>query len=212
MRRECVPGIDLPAWFFHEIKGIDDKLEFVWHQFKTLYDDVMNVYSGSFEDSRHNIHNEFGQELWGYPVSNLRGAPVPDLSWHLWRYAWPHGYTHVVKFESIEDSYLSLLLSRLHLQAHAGSARKYQRLKAQEEEARREKAQKDASDFKRDIDAENAPFYRKALDNALSGKLNPTNPTRDQIISYTGQRNRSRIIRPLDDREGGLVVPDYLKR
>lgn len=210
--RKCIPGISVPAWFFHEIKGIDDKLEFVWHQFQTLYDDVMNIYTGTYEDSRHNIHNELGQELWGYPLSDHKGAPVPDLHWHLWRYAWPHGHTHVAKLESTQDGYLGILLSRLHLQAHAKSARHYQRLKAEAEEKQREKTQKEAESFKRDIDAENAPFYKRAMDNALSGHLNPTHPTKDQIISYPNQRNRSRIIRPLDDSEGGLVVPDYLKR
>lgn len=212
MRRVCVPGIDLPAWFIHEIKGIDDKLEFIWHQYVTMYDDVMNSYSGTYEDSRHNIHNELGQELWGYPIGNLHGAPVPDLHWHIWRYAWPHGYTHVVKLESKESGYLGILLSRLHLQAHATSARHYQRLKAEEDEKQRLKSQKDIQDYKRDVDRENAPFYKKAMDNALSGHLNPTNPTKDQIISFPGQKNRSRIIRPLDDTEGGLIIPDYLKR
>lgn len=212
LREKINLGIDVPAWFYREIKGIDPQLVFVFHKFQTLYDDVMNEYSGSFEDSRHNIHNELGQELWGYPLSNLRGAPVPDLHWHIWRYAWPHGYTHVVKLESREDGYLGILLSRLHLQAHATSARHYQRLKAEEDERQREKAQKDAESFKRDIDAENAPFYKRAMDNAMSGHLNPTNPTRDSIISYSNQKNRSRIIRPLDDTEGGLIIPDYLKR
>lgn len=209
MSRIYTIGLDFPAWFFYEIKGIDKNFEFVWHEFKTLYDDFMNKDTGSFEDSRYNIQNIFGKEVWGYPLTNSRGEPTRENKWHLWvKHSVLGGYYHVVKLESVEDSYLSLLLSRLHLQAHAGSARKYQRLKAEEEENRRLKAQKDVRDFKRDIDAENASFYKRAMDNAMSGHLNPTNPTRDSIISYSGQRNRSRIVTPLTDKQGGLITPD----
>jgi hypothetical protein len=191
---------------------MDNQLEIVWHQFKTLYDDLMNTYSGSFEDSRHNIHQELGTELWGYPLCNREGAPDSDGSWHVWRLAWPHGYTHVVKIESTQDSYLNILLERLHLQATAPSPKAYQKKKAAEEQERRFGAQKNVQQYKRDVDAENAPFFKKAMDNALSGRLNPTNPTKDAIYSYKGQKNRSRIVRPLDDSEGGLVIPEHLKR
>lgn len=211
MRRKLTPGIDLPAWFCSEIKGIDNKLTFVWHPFRTLYEDVMNEYSGSFEDSRHNIQNVLGQELWGFPLKDLKGAPIPDQTWHIWRHAWPHGFTHVVKVESKEDKYLAVLLERLHLQANM-NLRDYRKYKEAEDEAAREKEKKSTRDYLGDINKENAPFFRRAMENALSGKLNPTNPTKDSIISYPGQHNRSRIIRPLDDHEGGLIIPDHLKR
>jgi len=211
MRRECTPGIDLPAWFCSEIKGIDDKLQFIWQPFRTLYEDVMNEYSGSFEDSRHNIHNELGQELWGYPLCDLRGTPIPDQTWHIWRHAWPHGFTHVIKIESTEDKYLAILLERLHLQANM-SLREYRKHRQTEDQEAKKKRQKDTQDYLENINHENAPFFKKAMENAMSGRLNPTNPTKDSIISYPGQKNRSRIIRPLDDSEGGLVIPDHLKR
>ena len=53
--------------------------------------------------------------------------------------------------------------------------------------------------------------FRKAMENFEHGITAPTNPMKESIISYAGQKNRSRIIRPLDDEEGGLVLPDYLK-
>jgi len=207
MKRKCIPGIDLPGWFYHEIKGIDNQLEFIWHKFRTLYDDIMNTYSGSFEDSRYYIHNELGQELWGFPLISNRGTPLLECAWHIWRRGWPHGYSHVVKIESLESRYLNVLLSRLHLQANASSARDYQKQKANEEEAKRLKEQKDIQEYKRDIDSENSSFFKKALENAQRGIINPTNPTKDSIISYSNQKNRSRIVRPLEDEEGGLIVP-----
>lgn len=211
MRRECKPGVDLPAWFCKEIKGIDNKLIFVWQEFRTLYEDVMNTYSGEYEESRHCVHNELGQELWGSPLMGLRGVPIPDNHWHIWRLAWPHGYTHVVKLESTEDKYLAILLERMHLQANM-TLRAYEKKKEQDAIEEREREKKRNQDYLADINHENAAFFKKAMDNAMSGRLNPTNPTKDSIISYPGQKNRSRIIRPLDDTEGGLIIPDHLKR
>jgi len=211
MRRVCTPGIDLPAWFYHDLKGIDSKLEFVWQEFRTLYDDVMNSYTGSFEESRFNIHNELGQELWGFPLTDGHGNPIPENAWHIWRNQWPHGMCHVVKIENLDSGYLNILLSRLHLQANV-PARKYQRRMAEEAEEKRLKEQKQTLDLMGDVQSANAGFFNKIKDNAARGLWAPTNPTRDQIISYPGQRNRSRIVRPLEDSEGGLVVPDHWKK
>ena len=168
MRRVCKPGVDLPAWFYHDLKGIDSKLEFVWHEFRTLYDDVMNSYTGSFEESRYNIHNEFGQEFWGYPMTNGLGAPIPELSWHIWREQWPHGLCHVMKIESTEDGYLNVLLSRLHLQANS-TPKKYQRKMAEEAEEKRLKEQKDTQALMGDIQVANAGFLNKIKENAARG-------------------------------------------
>ena len=211
MRRMCKPGIDLPAWFYHDLKSIDSKLEFVWHEFRTLYDDVMNSYTGSFEESRYNIHNEFGQELWGYPLTNGQGNPIPEHSWHIWRQQWPHGLCHVMKIESTESGYLNVLLSRLHLQANS-TPRKYQRKMTEEAEEKRLKEQKQTKDLMADVQAANAGFLNKIKDNAARGLWKPTNPTKDAIYSFPGQKNRSRIIRPLEDHEGGLILPDDWKK
>ena len=46
------------------------------------------------------------------------------------------------------------------------------------------------------------------MENFDRGVVAPTNPEKETIVSYGGQTNRSKIVRPLDDEEGGLIVPE----
>ena len=205
-------GIRVPAWFRNEIKGIDRELHLVYHPFRVLYDDVINGYNGSSEDPRFNIHMEHGHEVWGFVLTTSAGAPIPEHKYHIWRRQWPHGYCHVIRLDSLDEGHLSLLLSRLHLQANIASSKKYQRKLAEEAEEKRIKDQKATQDMMDDVQEENKWLLKKALENADRGIVNPTNPTKDQIISYPGQGNRSRIIRPLDDTEGGLIIPEHWRK
>ncbi len=106
--RECQRGIDLPSWFFDDLKAIDSKLYIVWHPYATLWDDMMNQYEGALEDPRFTIHREYGEEVWGWVTTNGQGAPLPEQAWHVWRLCEPHGWAHLVRIDSKASEYLSL--------------------------------------------------------------------------------------------------------
>ena len=44
------------------------------------------------------------------------------------------------------------------------------------------------------------------MENFEFGRTAPTNPTKDIIMSYRGQTNKSKIIRPLNDKDVGLTT------
>ena len=206
--KKVIPGIDLPGWFYYEALGIEKNVNFIFHEFRTLYEDTMNSYTGSLENPRFNIQSILGKEIWGYPLTDNKNNPIPENKWHIWIKVPIHGiYYHVAKIESIENGYLNVLLSRLHLQANM-TARKYQRMMASEAEVERLKEQKRTEGLMSDVQKENSGFLNKVKDNAARGLWKPTNPTKDAIYSFSGQKNRSRIVRPLDDHEGGLILPE----
>jgi hypothetical protein len=211
--RDFQPGSDLPKWFHDELKGLDVKLYFVWHPYKVLYDDVMNCYEGSLEDPRYVIGEFHGQEVWGYPMKKAEDdTPMSDNKWHIWRLCDPYGWCHVCPVETADPEYLTLLLRRLHLQAKLRDRgrRAYQEHLDEAQEERMRKNQEYADELFSAVQDENRWLLQRAANNYLAGKVEPTNPQKESIYSYSGQKNRSRIIRPLDDREGGLVLPEDL--
>jgi hypothetical protein len=168
----------------------------------------MNSYSGSLTDPRNYIHQEFGWENFGFVLTDNVGAPILDKSWHIWRLQEPFGWTHVIKVDSKDPDYLTLLTNRLHLQAiyKNKSAKAWRNKQIQDEQDKQEKDFKAREDHFNGVRDENSWLTKKAMDNFSSGITAPTNPTRDIITSYTGQGNRSRIVRPITDKEGGLLT------
>ena len=55
------------------------------------------------------------------------------------------------------------------------------------------------------VSEENSWAMKEAMDNMSRGITDPTNPQREQIISYPRQKKRSRTVRPLEDEDVGLV-------
>ena len=204
--REFCPGIDLPAEFHYHLKALDPDLYCVWHPFKTLYDDTINVYYGSLDDPRYLIAESFGQEVWGFVMTNGAGDPLYDETWHVWRKS-SVGWHHIIGIESKESSYLDKVLDSIWDQklVERYGRKAILRMKEAKEEARIEKENANkAQDFK-DVQKENRGMLAKVMDNFQRKNYAPTNQTVETISSYSNQVNRSRIIRPSEDSDGGLV-------
>ncbi len=205
-------GLDLPSWFYSDIKAIDPKLHFVWHPWRVLYDNIMTNYTGDLEDSRFRIHEEHGHEIWGYTLKAAKAeTPLKEAKWHLWRLCDPYGWAHVSVVEDKDPEYLILLGKRLHRQAVISDRydqKEYARLTLKEQYDARIKAQENADLLYSDVQKENSWLTNSAMEGMLSGKTAPSNPTKDVIISYPGQKKRSKITRPITDKEGGLIVPE----
>jgi hypothetical protein len=210
--RKLQPGIDITSRFLDELKSIDENLYLVWHPYKVIYEALMNQYTGpEGDDQRFNIHEEYGQEVWGYPTkASKHDGPQVEAKWHVW-YLHQEGYYHVSVLEDTDPRYLDILARRLYLQSVISD--KYGKLHwnrmQREEQERYEQAKKTAADdLFNQVQKENSWLVAKAADNFRAGKTAPTNPTREIITSYQGQGNKSKIIRPVSDTEGGLVLPD----
>lgn len=213
--KRFVPGLDLPSWFFYDIKAIDRNLYFIYHPHKVMWDNIINQYTGSLEDPRFHIHREHGEEQWGFVLTSGSGAPIPEHSWHLWRLCEPYGWAHVVRIEDHHERYLRLLVRRLHLQAVISDkygAQAYSRGLAKEQADEREKQQDEQQELFDAVQEENSWLMKRAMENFDRGEVKPTNPQKESIISYPNQKNRSAIVRPLSDTEGGLILPDHLKK
>lgn len=206
--REFIPGIDLPSWFQDELKAIDSKLYIVWHPFRVMWDDLMNQYEGLLEDPRFCIHQEHGEENWGFVLTDGKGVPLPEFSWHVWRLCEPYGWAHVVKIEDKSSEYLSLLTRRLHIQTTFrdtyGDVAWNKNTREEQEEAQI-KAQDAHQEMFDAVQDENKWLMRNAMENMERGVTEPTNPTVSQIISYPGQKNRGTMERPLEDEDVGLI-------
>ena len=206
--RECQAGVDLPSWFFDELKSIDAKLFIVWHPYRVIWDDIINQYEGQLSDPRFTIHREYGEENWGFVTTNGDKSPILDQSWHVWRLCEPHGWAHVIKIESKEAGYLQLLTRRLHLQGRFrdkyGDIAWNKKIRADQEELQA-KALSDKQELFSAVQDENKWLMKRAMENFERGIVKPTNPQKEIISSYSGQKNRSRIIRPLDDEDVKLV-------
>jgi len=176
-----------------------------------LWDNVINEDSGELEDPRYTVHNMYGEMNFGFVLTDGAGKPIEDGSWHIWRWCYPHGVAHIIKLESREPGYLRLFLKRMMIQSQWTNKygfRAYNRLLDQVREEDRTQLMKDRQALFDATQEENSWLMKRAIDNAASGHMAPTNPTKDSIISYPGQTNRSRIITPLDDKEGGLYIPE----
>ena|SRR3990167_3825189 len=216
--RELQPGLDFPCWFIDGLRGLDPNLHFVWHPYKLMYDDFMNADSGTTEDSRFVIGRDarFGEEeIWGFVLTDGRGAPRPENKWHLWRLCWPYGWAHVTRLDQINTGFLRFALNRMYLQDRIASrygARAWNIYEREEKETAREHEIENLDQLMMDTTKENKWLLREAMDNFHRKQVNATRPTKDIIVSHDGQTNRSRIVRELTDREGGLVLPDRFNK
>lgn len=214
--RQCDLGVDLPSSFVDDLKGIDENLFPVWHQYRLLWEQIIqNEYSGSAEDPRHTINYEYGHLNFGFVLTDGDGHPIEEGAWHIWELRRPHGWGHICKLETTDGNYLNLFLRRLKLQADWNDrygrlgANSYQKHLDQLNEEERERHLKERQEMMEAIHQENEWLINRAADNFRRGKTAPTNPMKETITSYSGQGNRSRIIRPLDDsdRESGIILP-----
>lgn len=211
------PTTDLPVFFLDGLRSIDKDLCVFFHPFDVIYDDVMNYYTGSLEDPRFNIHragSHLGDiNIFGWILETKKGIPKSDNTYHIWRYSSAAcGYNHILKIEDRNNiPYLQLILKRLLKQARFSDkygSRRWGRVLEEEREEQRQDEQKSKADLFSDVQKENRWLLSKAAENLASGKIQPTSPTKEIITSYPGQKNRTKIVRPITDEEGGLVVPD----
>jgi hypothetical protein len=195
------------------LKSIDEKLHIVYHPFAMIWDDMMNQYEGELEDPRFSIHREHGEEVWGFVTTYGDGSPIPEGAWHVWRLCEPHGWAHVVRVDSKEGDYLRLLVDRLHIQSlfrdRYGDIAWNRNTRDEDEEAQR-KAQDAKQEGFEAVQEENAWLTKNAMENFQRGKVAPSNPKMEKIISYAGQTNKSRTSRPLEDEDVGLKSIDDL--
>jgi hypothetical protein len=175
----------------------------------------VNEYTGKLTDERYPIvENSFkyGELVMGHVLTNGKEEPTPDGTWHIWRWCEPaRSYAHVINIDCKDEMYLNLLVKRLWLQAkyndkygHSG----YQKLMEQADIEHRQKIADDRQDLMGEIHKANSAMINRAMYNMEHGRTAATNPTKEVISSYSGQKNRSKIVRPLEDREGGLLLPE----
>jgi hypothetical protein len=210
--RKCEAGIDLPGQFIEDLQAIDKGIYPVWHKYDVLWDDMINNYYGELEDPRYVINGDFNNLNFGFVLTDNEGAPLPDSHWHLWRYSWPHGWAHIVKLESTHESYLRLVVTRLNLQAEYTNKygfKSWGRLQVELDEAQMQEAITRREDLFKATQDQNDWLMKRVMENFQRGIVKPTNPQIERINSFSGQKNKSRIVRPLDDydKESGLYIP-----
>ena len=210
-QRKLVPGLHFPTGFIEDLKAIDEHLWLVWHPYRVMYDDVMNQYTGSLEDPRFDIHGlDNGMEVWGFTPTH-QGAPIPEQKWHIWRLCWPYGWCHIAPIQANDANYLGHMAHRLHLQATTrnryGDRAWNKKLEADEQE-KFEADAKRTNDLFDAVATENKWLTKRVQENFERGIVAPTRPTKDIITSFSGQTNRTKIVRPIDDKEGGLIIPE----
>ena len=209
--KTLVAGIHLPAGFIEDVRAIDESLFFVYHPYRIQYDELTNMYTGSLDDPRWQISEKYGREVWGWVMTDNSGAPIPDGTWHIWCLKKDFGYSHVSNIASTDPVYLRRIVTRLGKEkiykAKYGPFA-WNRKMRQDEEERQAKLQDQKDQEYLDITKENDWLLRKAAENLERGVTAPSNPTKEIISSYAGQTNRSKIVRPITDKEGGLYLPD----
>ena len=208
--KKCELGVDLPASFVYSLRSIDSNLYPVFHPYKLLWDSIINDYAGELEDPRYQINYNYGELNLGFVLTDGKGRPVPDRTWHIWRICRPHGWAHVINIDSKDRKYLNLLAYRLYLQALYNERyghRGYGRILEEMDIKRRDKLQSEQKDLMNEIQQANSGMLARVADNFSRGITKVTNPKKEIITSYSGQRNKSKIIRTITDEEGGLIVP-----
>jgi len=218
-------GLDVPSVFFDNLRGIDENLYLVWHQYQVLWDNFINQDEGMIEDPRYRINVDHGHLNFGHVLINRHGAPLLEQTeydkewrpncygaWHVWRLCKPAAaWAHILRLESTEGDYLSLVASRLNAQARWSDrygAKSYNRLLETMKEDEREQMMKDKSEMMQAFQTENRWMLKKAADNFASGVSRPTNPQREIITSFSNQSNKSKIVRPATDKELNIWTPD----
>ena len=213
--KPCELGLDLPAWFVADLQSIDPDLYPIFHKYSVMWDDFMSNHYGSLDDPRHviGVPSGFTEEVWGYPKKQDKSnAPVLDGTFHIWRLAKSVGaWAHIVQLVSKDPVYLQFVLDTLHFQAVYSAKyghKALNRQKREQEQEQRQKEQSNKDQLFNDVNKANGKLIRDVMDNMDRGITAPTNPTKESILSYPNQKNRTKIITPLDDRSGGLIIPD----
>ncbi len=173
----------------------------------------MNQYEGELLDPRFNIHREHGEEVWGFCTTDGTGAPIVERAWHVWLLCEPHGWAHVVRIENKAAPYLKLLTHRLNVQARFRDRYgdiAWNRNTRDEQELSQEKAQADKQELLEAVQDENSWLTKRAMENFERGVVAPSNPMKETITSFPGQKHRSRLERPLEDEDVGLKGIDDL--
>ena len=207
--RKVISGIDFPAQFLCDLRGIDPDFYLIWHPYQTLWDMVINEGMGTEESPRYQIHEQYSQLCFGYVMRNrTNSGPAPDNTWHLWRLARPHGWCHVMRLQDPKNAdYMTLVANVLHKQKQLLDRlgpKGIVQTEAIANEQAREKAMAEKDEMYKLWQLENRWLLRKAMDNMARGVLNSPEPTRDVIMSGPGLSHRSKIVRPITEREGGI--------
>jgi hypothetical protein len=208
------PGTDIPRKFIDDLLSIDQDFVIFFHPYKYVYEDIINEYEGTKDDPRFKIGWYNGDRAFGWVCKNPDGSPQPDNTFHIWRRcktASNRSLAHIVQLQSHSDEYLKLVTDRLYAQAtfrYQYGDFAWNKQVRSDQEAAVKKRQQDKHNEWADIQSENKKFLNKARENMASGRWKPTNPTKEHITSYSGQKSRTKIVRPLEDREGGLVTGD----
>lgn len=211
--REPRLGIDVPAKFYSDLKALDPDLYLVYHPIRVLpTTPVINQYSGSLEDYRTPTHMSHGYVCWGYPLTTSKNEPIQEHKWHVYRLC-PQGWAHVISLDHRTPEYLHKVIENIYMQVQMEKVHRKAYRQHIEEYAREMQAKKYGATIEEfnDIHKANKRLFNEARENASRGQFNATNPTKDIIRSYAGQKNRSRIVRPITDTEGGLILPDRFK-
>ena len=209
--RKCELGVDLPAGFMHRMRSIDKDFYPVFHPYRVLWDSVINEYSGPLEAPRYQIKYEYSELNFGFVLTDGQGNPSPDGSWHIWRWCEPAGgWAHIINIDSKDPEYLNFLVERIWLQAQFNDrfGTGYQRKLEEADLERRDKMMADRDDLMNEIGKANSGMFGRAAENMARGITAPTAPTKEIITSFSGQSNKSKIVRPITDREGGLILPE----
>ncbi len=205
--RRLKPGVDLPAWFVNNMLELDDKFHFVYHKWSLMWDDVMNYHTGYLDHPRFSIHEEHMDTCWGWPLTDGEGRPVPEEKWHIWRKVNDTGYYHVIDLSSTSGEHLVKVLDILYHQAKFHDKGRQALIEDMKEtQAAAEKKKEDSSKEKWEyLQDHNKPLLKEAMENFGRDKTAPTNPTKDIIFSYANQKNHTKIVRPLTDKDVGLL-------
>lgn len=215
----------MPSVFFDNLQGIDENLYLVWHQYQLLWDNFLNDVPGSLEDPRYTINVDYGHLNFGHVLIDRHGQPLLEQTqfdkewnpnnygaWHVWRLCKPVGaWAHILRLESTDGEYLSLVANRLNHQARWSDrygSKSYNRLLETMREHEREQMMSDRTTMMQAFQTENSWFVKKAMNNFESGITKPSNPQKEIITSFSGQGSKSKIVRPITDKEAGLWTPD----
>jgi len=117
----------------------------------------------------------------------------------------------VINIDSTDQGYLNLLSKRLWLQAQYNDRYGHRGYRDYLEQAgleERTKQQDEKADLMQEITKTNSGMMARVKENFERGITAPTNPTKESIMSFPGQKSHDRLVRPLDDSEGGIIVPE----
>jgi hypothetical protein len=173
----------------------------------------MNYDTGTIEDCRHSIQEFQGEECWGFPLTDSNGAPIPENKWHVWRKVNDAGWYHVIDIDSRDSGHLRKVLDLVYEEARLRDMgrKAYIDAKQKEQEIAEALPSKLAAEKFDYLEKENRKLTNEAMENFERGYTKPTNPTKQSIVSYPGQTNRTAPVVPITDKEGGLVTWEDLE-